>query len=71
MGSTESEEYIQVLEGPVSAGRHLFVFQVDAPNLELIPDADEVVTVMLLTCTCGDQEFIKVGYYVNNEYTET
>lgn len=28
------------------------------------------VTVILLTCSYKDQEFIRVGYYVNNEYTD-
>uniref|UniRef100_K7G1T5 Anti-silencing function 1A histone chaperone n=1 Tax=Pelodiscus sinensis TaxID=13735 RepID=K7G1T5_PELSI len=61
-----------VLVGPVPAGRHMFVFQADAPNPGLIPDADAVgVTVVLITCTYRGQEFIRVGYYVNNEYTET
>ncbi|EDL05092.1 ASF1 anti-silencing function 1 homolog A (S. cerevisiae), isoform CRA_b [Mus musculus] len=76
VGSAESEEYDQVLDsvlvGPVPAGRHMFVFQADAPNAGLIPDADAVgVTVVLITCTYRGQEFIRVGYYVNNEYTET
>lgn len=76
VGSAESEEYDQVLDsvlvGPVPAGRHMFVFQADAPNPGLIPDADAVgVTVVLITCTYRSQEFIRVGYYVNNEYTET
>ncbi|XP_061234327.1 histone chaperone ASF1A isoform X1 [Neopsephotus bourkii] len=76
VGSAESEEYDQVLDsvlvGPVPAGRHMFVFQADAPNPGLIPDADAVgVTVVLITCTYRGQEFIRVGYYVNNEYTET
>ncbi|KAG9493428.1 hypothetical protein GDO78_001373 [Eleutherodactylus coqui] len=56
VGSAESEEYDQA----------------DAPNPGLIPDADAVgVTVVLITCTYRGQEFIRVGYYVNNEYTET
>lgn len=47
------------------------LFQADAPNASLIPDADAVgVTVVLITCTYRDQEFIRVGYYVNNEYTD-
>lgn len=75
VGSAESEEYDQVLDsvlvGPVPAGRHMFVFQADAPNPALIPDADAVgVTVVLITCTYRSQEFIRVGYYVNNEYTD-
>lgn len=49
-----------------------FPIQADAPNPGLIPDADAVgVTVVLITCTYRGQEFIRVGYYVNNEYTET
>ena len=50
----------------------MFIFQADAPNPGLIPDTDAVcLTVVLITCTQEDQEFIRVGYYVNNEYTET
>jgi hypothetical protein len=43
--------------------------QADAPNPSLIPETDAVgVTVLLITCTYHGQEFIRVGYYVNNEY---
>lgn len=43
--------------------------QADAPNPSLIPETDAVgVTVVLITCTYHGQEFIRVGYYVNNEY---
>uniref|UniRef100_A0A3P9IF47 Anti-silencing function 1B histone chaperone n=1 Tax=Oryzias latipes TaxID=8090 RepID=A0A3P9IF47_ORYLA len=75
VGSAESEEYDQVLDsvlvGPVPAGRHMFVFQADAPNTTLIPESDAVgVTVVLITCTYRGQEFIRIGYYVNNEYTD-
>ncbi|KAI5182050.1 Histone Chaperone Asf1A [Manis pentadactyla] len=45
VGSAESE-YNQVLDsvlvGPVPAGRHMLVFQADAPNPGLSPDADAV-----------------------------
>ncbi|TRY87353.1 hypothetical protein DNTS_017218, partial [Danionella cerebrum] len=76
VGSAESEEYDQVLDsvlvGPVPAGRHMFVFQADAPNTGLIPESDAVgVTVVLITCTYRGQEFIRIGYYVNNEYTDS
>ncbi|XP_047213070.1 histone chaperone asf1b-B-like [Girardinichthys multiradiatus] len=75
VGSAESEEYDQILDsvlvGPVPAGRHMFVFQADAPNTGLIPESDAVgVTVVLITCTYRGQEFIRIGYYVNNEYTD-
>ncbi|KAG7260879.1 hypothetical protein CRUP_000758, partial [Coryphaenoides rupestris] len=75
VGSAESEEYDQTLDsvlvGPVPAGRHMFVFQADAPQHGLIPESDAVgVTVVLITCTYRGQEFIRIGYYVNNEYTD-
>ncbi|OCT86423.1 hypothetical protein XELAEV_18020106mg [Xenopus laevis] len=75
MGSAESEEYDQVLDsvlvGPVPAGRHMFVFQADAPDCSLIPESDAVgVTVVMIICTYHGQEFIRVGYYVNNEYSD-
>jgi histone chaperone ASF1 len=28
------------------------------------------VTVLLLTCSYLDQEFIRIGYYVNSEYSD-
>jgi len=75
VGSAESEEFDQVLDtvyvGPVPEGRHKFVFTADSPNPEKIPTSDVVgVTVILLTCSYRSQEFIRVGYYVSNEYTE-
>lgn len=49
-----------------------FMLQADAPNPALIPESDAVgVTVVLITCTYRGQEFIRIGYYVNNEYTDT
>merc|ERR1712121_454242 len=50
VGSAESEECDQTLDsvlvGPVPAGRHMFVFQADAPHTGLIPESDAVgVTV--------------------------
>ncbi|CAM9790841.1 unnamed protein product [Lampetra fluviatilis] len=75
VGSAESEEYDQTLDsvlvGPVPAGCHMFVFQAMAAKPELIPDTDAVgVTVVLITCTYRNQEFIRIGYYVNNEYID-
>lgn len=75
VGSAESEEYDQVLDtvfvGPVPEGRHMFVFQANAPDPTKIPVADAVgVTVVLLTCSYRGKEFVRVGYYVNNEYTD-
>ena len=75
VGSAESETYDQVLDtivvGPVPEGRHMFVFQADAPNPDKIPSADLLgVTIVLITCYYRNQEFLRVGYYVNTEYID-
>ncbi|GFR06831.1 histone chaperone asf1 [Trichonephila clavipes] len=75
VGSAESEDHDQVLDsvfvGPVPEGRHMFVFQADPPDPQKIPVQDAVgVTVVLLTCSYRSKEFIRVGYYVNNEYAD-
>ena len=50
-------------------GVNKFVFEADAPDKERIPDTDILgVTVILLTCAYDGREFVRVGYYVNNEY---
>lgn len=75
VGSASSEAHDQTLDsvlvGPVPAGRHRFVFQANAPDTAKIPSEDVVgVTVVLLTCSYKSHEFVRVGYYVNNEYTD-
>ncbi|XP_066986025.1 histone chaperone asf1 [Macrobrachium rosenbergii] len=75
VGSAESENYDQILDtvyvGPVPEGKHMFVFQADPPDQSKIPVGDAVgVTVVLLTCGYKGQEFVRVGYYVNNSYTD-
>ncbi|KAH8260926.1 hypothetical protein KR044_000641 [Drosophila immigrans] len=75
VGSAESEDYDQVLDtiyvGPVPEGRHIFVFQADPPDVSKIPEPDAVgVTIVLLTCSYRGQEFVRVGYYVNNDYAD-
>lgn len=50
-------------------GVNKFVFEADAPNTSNIPETDILgVTVILLTCAYDGREFVRVGYYVNNEY---
>ena len=45
--------------------------QAEAPDTSKIPAEDVVgVTVVLLTCSYKTNEFVRVGYYVNNEYTD-
>jgi histone chaperone ASF1 len=45
--------------------------QADPPDFSKIPADDIVgVTIILLTCAYRSQEFLRVGYYVNNEYAD-
>lgn len=76
VGSAESEEYDQVLDsvlvGPVYPGQYRFVFQSNPPDPAKLRGEDIMgITVILLTCSYNSKEFIRVGYYVNNEYPES
>lgn len=73
VGSAENSTFDQVLDeievGPVPIGINKFILQTDAPDRTLIPENDLLgITVILVTCSYRDQEFARVGYYVNNEY---
>ncbi|KAL1884168.1 hypothetical protein VTK73DRAFT_6837 [Phialemonium thermophilum] len=73
VGSATSDQYDQELDsllvGPIPVGVNKFVFEADAPDTKRIPDAEILgVTVILLTCAYDGREFVRVGYYVNNEY---
>jgi hypothetical protein len=57
--------------GPIPVGINKFVFEADPPDLSRIPNSEIIgVTVILLSCSYEDREFVRVGYYVNNEYTD-
>ncbi|EHK99728.1 ASF1-like protein [Glarea lozoyensis ATCC 20868] len=73
VGSATSDEHDQELDsllvGPIPVGVNKFVFEADPPKTNKIPDAEILgVTVILLTCAYDGREFVRVGYYVNNEY---
>jgi len=73
VGSAESTEHDQVLGTvyvPVlNAGIYKFVFESQPPNINDIPKRDPLgVTILLLSCHYKSKEFVRVGYYVNNEY---
>ncbi|KAG7882352.1 hypothetical protein KL905_000153 [Ogataea polymorpha] len=73
VGSSRSLEHDQeldsILVGPVPVGVNKFILTADAPSPELIPASELVsVTVILLSCSYREREFVRVGYYVNNEY---
>lgn len=63
------QELDSLLVGPIPVGVSKFPFEADAPDTKRIPDSDIIgVTVILLTCAYDGREFVRVGYYVNNEY---
>jgi histone chaperone ASF1 len=59
----------EILVGPVPVGVNKFVLQADAPDPSQLAQEDLLgVTVVLVTCSYREREFVRVGYYVNNEY---
>lgn len=73
VASAEDHNQDQVLEevdvGPVQVGPNQFQLPVNPPNIDQISNTDLIgVTVLLLTCSYLNHEFIRIGYYVNNEY---
>jgi len=75
VGNAEDASFDQTLEevlvGPVPIGINRFVLQAAAPNHSLIANEDLIgVTVVLISCFYMSKEFVKIGYYVNNDYTE-
>jgi len=75
VGSGESDKHDQVLEdvvvGPILRGPNEFCLTAPAPDPSKIPAAELLgVTVLLLVCEYQDQEFIRVGYYVNTDYDD-
>jgi hypothetical protein len=68
---TQDQELDAVLLPADTMGRFKFVLQVPAPDSSRIPAADVLgVTIVLLTCSYNGAEFIRVGYYVNNEHPD-
>jgi len=73
VGSAESSNHDQILDtiyvGPVPEGRHMFVFQADGADHTKIPPKDILgVTAVMITCSYHQQEFVRVGYFVHNDY---
>lgn len=73
VGSAENSSHDQVLDeitvGPIPVGINKFILQTDPPNPKDISERDILgITVILVTCSYRDEEFARVGYYVNNEY---
>lgn len=67
--SEHDQELDSLLVGPIPVGVNKFIFEADPPDLKRIPQTEILgVTVILLTCSYDGREFVRVGYYVNNEY---
>ena len=67
VGSAESSSHDQILDeilvGPVPVGINKFILQADAPDPSTIPQNDILgVTVILVTCSYWEREFVRVGY---------
>ncbi|WVQ77203.1 histone chaperone ASF1 [Cryptococcus sp. DSM 104548] len=78
VGSASSEEFDQELDncsvGPIPAGINAFDFSAPAPQHHLLPsvEPDEIlgVTVIIITASYREKEFVRVGYYVNTYYED-
>lgn len=75
VGSAEDESYDQELDDVLlpadKLGRFAFILKSEAPNPAKVPTQDILgATIVLLTCTYKNKEFLRVGYYVNNEYVD-
>ena len=69
--STMDQCLDEILVGPVPVGVNKFVLQADAPDPAKLPPEELLgVTVVLVTCSYKEREFVRVGYYVNNEYND-
>lgn len=75
VGSAESELHDQeldsILVGPIPVGLNKFVFEAPHPDFTKLPDSEIIgVTVVLITCSYQGAEFVRIGYYVNNDYAD-
>jgi len=73
VGAADTTAYDQQLYsvsiGPLSVGAFTFVLEASPPDPQRIPSGDILgVTILLLSCHYKKSEFVRVGYYVNNEY---
>jgi histone chaperone ASF1 len=68
--STQDQVLEEVMVGPVQVGICRFPLSSPAPDYSRIANEDLIgVTVLIISCSYVGQEFLKIGYYVANEYT--
>jgi len=74
VGSSDSADYDQTIDsvsvGPIPTGNHEFDFLTEgAVNPQHIKDGHLLgPTVIILNASYNDQEFVRVGYYINVAY---
>jgi histone chaperone ASF1 len=73
VGASDDETKDQVLTdiavGPVQQGVSSFVLVAPPPDHRMIDSKDLIgVTVILITGSYNEHEFMRIGYYVNNDY---
>jgi histone chaperone ASF1 len=60
--------------GPIPAGVNAFEFEAPAPDKSRLPSdqSEDVlgVTVIIITASYREKEFVRVGYYVNTYYED-
>jgi len=63
---SKDQELECVLVGPVTLGTNKFVFEAPAPDASAISGSDLLgMTIVFLKGLYRDEEFVRVGYYVN------
>ena len=64
--SSGDQELEDVLVGPVPIGINRFILEADPPDYQKIANNDLIgVTVILITCSYMENEFVQIGYYVS------
>ena len=67
--ATQDQLLDELSTGPITKGTHEFILEVPGPDPTKLPSAEIVgVTVVLLRVYYLEQEFVRIGYYINNEY---
>ena len=70
-GFEQDVELDSLLVGPIPLGVNRFVFKADAIDATQMPQSEVLgVSVILLTASYDDREFVRVGFYSNNEYID-
>ncbi|KAA6386222.1 MAG: putative Histone chaperone ASF1B [Streblomastix strix] len=65
------QELTSIAVGPIAVGTSQFDLETEGPQIDKIPTDDILgMTGVLLCCYYHDQEFIRVGYYLENKYTD-